>query len=134
MVTMQPVTQVQRRCGVAREKLRKERRSRPFIGRGVVGLCSESEGPPTNRGRETSECVPYKETDPAKLCSLKSDELKDSMRNDLEDGRKTVAFSLESMYRSSYYSFRRPKVSFTSRQLLFLLFLLLSTIARRLDV
>lgn len=37
-----------------------------------MGLCSESEGLPTNRGRETSECVPYKETGPAKFCSLKA--------------------------------------------------------------
>ncbi|KAJ9420706.1 hypothetical protein QL093DRAFT_2338657 [Fusarium oxysporum] len=41
-----------------------------------------------------------------------------------------------SIYRSSYYRFRRPKASFTSRQLLlfFFSFLLLSTIAQqRLD-
>jgi hypothetical protein len=84
---------MQRRCVVARVKLKRERRNRPFIG-GVEGLCSKSEGPPTNRGRETSECVPYKETGPAEFCCLKSDEYKDSQQNDMEDGGMKVAFFL----------------------------------------
>lgn len=60
---MQRNTKMQRRWYDVEGKLENGRRSWPFIG--GVGDCAVNHGAPTNSGRETSECVPYKETDPA---------------------------------------------------------------------